>query len=158
MALPTASRIAAALLVLGAASGPLAADAQTLTEDQLRAVPVSEEALVLAPTAGRDQQFLPADKRALVASMTVPEQPPVPTRTVLPAYPSVAQRSRLQGTVCARVLVDTSGQVARVGRISGHRVFHAAVRQAAAQWRFAPARQGQLPVQTWVTLPFDFQM
>ena len=148
-----------ALLAVGAiAYSPLQVQAEITAEEALDTPAPVEQSVALAPDLDRDQAFVPASKQEMVASLSVPEHAPVPTNTVLPAYPAFAQRNRLQGMVCARILVDASGHVARVGSVKGHAVFHDAVRTAAAQWQFAPARQGKVAVKTWVTVPFSFEL
>jgi len=56
------------------------------------------------------------------------------------------------------VLIDRSGKVEAVGKVLGPEVFHAAAKNAAAQWVFTPAIQNDKPVRVWVSLPFKFQL
>lgn len=77
---------------------------------------------------------------------------------VLPRYPVFAREGGIQGTVQVRVLVDRGGKVAAVGRVRGQSVFHQAVKEAVEEWEFYPAMQGTLAVETWVTLPFSFEL
>lgn len=100
---------------------------------------------------------LPAGKRQLVDSL-VPQQAPKVTKQVAPRYPSLARRARIEGTVSARILVDTEGKVARIEMIRGQKLFYKAVKEAAGQWQFSPALQGQRPVAAWITVPFSFEL
>ncbi|MEW6749703.1 MAG: energy transducer TonB [Candidatus Latescibacterota bacterium] len=113
--------------------------------------------VAMVPETQQDELSLPEDKQEILAALATEVAPRV-LRQVLPVYPRLAQRARLQGTVFARVLVDTTGHVVQVGAIRGSAVFRSAVAAAARQWEFAPATQGGRPVSVWVTVPFAFEL
>jgi len=86
------------------------------------------------------------------------EKRPRVLRQVLPEYPDSARQALIEGRVFVRILVDRQGRVARVGRITGPRIFHQAAAAAAWQWEFTPAVQNDRTVRVWVSLPFTFQL
>lgn len=114
--------------------------------------------VTVAPDLQREDTFLPQNKLETIASLVVPESAPTVVRRVLPAYPAFARLARLRGMVYARLLVDETGKVVQVGQIRGHVAFREAVKAAACEWEFAPARQGSLAVRAWVTVPFSFEL
>lgn len=95
-----------------------------------------------------------------------PALPPAPTGIQLlhgptPPYPALAKRQGLTGTVVLRLLVGVDGQVisASVERSSGHRLLNnAALDYVKRHWRFAPAKQGGVPVIAEVLLPVEFDI
>jgi len=146
------------LLIAGAALWAIPAQADPLAQDTVEGESTPSQQVAVVPDVDREEVYVPAAKLEMIALVSVPERPPVPSKVVAPGFPAFARRCRLQGTVLARVLVDTTGAVVRVGRIEGNAVFHEAVRQAAKQWEFTPARQGRLAVKSWVTVPFSFEL
>jgi TonB family protein len=154
----TRTHLIALLATSAIAYSPLQVQAEISDADALEAAATVQITVALAPDVDRDEVFVPMGKQEMVASLTVPERAPVATTTVLPNYPAFAQHNRLQGMVFARILVDASGRVAQIGKVKGHAAFHEAVKTAAAQWEFAPARQGKVAVKTWVTVPFSFEL
>ena len=143
-------------LSLGLLAVPALAENEAL--DALETEATLSQQVALAPSVDRDDSLLPESKRESIAAVSVPEVAPKVARTVLPEYPSFAVKARLQGMVFARVLVDENGQVAKVGQVKGHALFQDAVKMAARQWQFTPARQGNKAVSTWVTVPFSFEL
>lgn len=82
-------------------------------------------------------------------------------RNPLPAYPASARRRAQQGTVTVRVLVGADGTVARaeVAESSGFDALDdAALETVRSRWRFAPARRGGHPVESWVLVPIRFAL
>lgn len=78
-----------------------------------------------------------------------------------PAYPRMALRRQLEGTVLLQVLVDTDGQPmdVMVAKSSGHRELDEAARlQVLRQWRFAPAMRDGQPVQAQGMVPIVFSL
>lgn len=76
-----------------------------------------------------------------------------------PAYPRRADEDGIEALVEVRVLVDERGRVEQVevlGAPAGYG-FEAAVRKAAARWRFEAARLGGVPVPQWVRIPWHFK-
>lgn len=145
----TAAALAAGLVL----SGPAQAGNAPL---EIAAEPAT--VLAMAPDLQADDDFLPQSKLETIASLTVPENAPQVVRRVLPAYPAFARLARLRGMVYARLLIDETGKVVQVGQIRGHAAFREVVKAAAREWEFSPARQGDLAVKAWVTVPFSFEL
>ena len=76
-----------------------------------------------------------------------------------PAYPAIARRMRLEGTVVLRVLVDALGHAEelRIGKTSGAAILDEAALGAVRDWRFVPARQGPEAIAHWVDVPVRFR-
>jgi protein TonB len=142
---------AAAALAAGVFAGPAQA------EDEAQ-VAQDSAAVLAALTTGSDALPLPESKQQTMAALSVPELAPQVKKQVLPQYPSLARQARIQGVVYARILVNEHGRVAQVGRIQGQAIFRKAVEQAARQWEFTPAQQGDRPVKAWVNVPFSFEL
>lgn len=78
-----------------------------------------------------------------------------------PAYPILAAREQVQGTVLLKVLVDASGTPVdvRVEQTSGSRLLDdAARRHVLAAWRFHPAMRGGHAIETWALVPVRFSL
>jgi TonB family protein len=74
------------------------------------------------------------------------------------SYPEIARSAGTEGTVVAKVLVNTDGSVVRVGGLSGPDVFHREVRSKVMGLKFTPALQNGQPVRCWVSVPFRFTL
>lgn len=68
-----------------------------------------------------------------------------------PAYPEVAKRARLSGTVKVEVLIAPDGRVKDVKVIGGHPLFVDATTEALKKWKYAPSN-----VEATATLEFNF--
>lgn len=90
----------------------------------------------------------------------VVEQEPVPIELVPPVYPRLAREAGMEGRVVVRVLVDDTGRVAQavVVQVDGTEAMAEAARRAALRCRFEPARQRDVPVPAFVTIPFTFKL
>ena len=86
------------------------------------------------------------------------EKQPVPTKRAVPQYPDIARKANITGKVFVTALIDKTGKVEAIGKITGPEVFHEAARAAALTWEFEPAIQNDKPVKVWVSLPFTFQL
>jgi protein TonB len=87
------------------------------------------------------------------------ERLPVPVRQVVPTYPVMARRARLEGRVIVKAWVDRHGRVrqAEVMRSDLH-VFDRAALDAVSQWIFTPALQNGEPIDMWVSIPVTFRL
>jgi len=77
-----------------------------------------------------------------------------------PVYPAISRRLGEEGKVVLRVHVDASGLATEVTvSTSSHfsRLDNAAL-EAIRQWRFVPARHGDVPVAAWVLVPIVFNL
>jgi TonB family protein len=80
--------------------------------------------------------------------------------TPRPHYPDSARREGREGRVLLRVLVDDQGRSKRVeiNSSSGSDALDRAAQDAIKLWRFHPARAGDRPIESWVSIPIEFQL
>lgn len=124
---------------------PLQLDARLPTPSPVRIAVTTAPAAPAAP-APRPQP--PAEPPVRSASEV--DQPPRESRSnPTPAYPPAKLRSRIEGTVVLRLLIDQSGRVEDVAVVRGDPEFVQAVMQVVWQWRFTPARDRGRPVKVW---------
>ena len=85
--------------------------------------------------------------------------PPTLLKQVKPRYTAAAMRQQIQGTVTLEVVVSREGipVAIRVTRSLDPGLDEEAV-TAAREWRFTPARVGDLPVDVIVTILLDFNL
>jgi TonB family protein len=69
----------------------------------------------------------------------------------VPAYPEVAKRLRLVGTVKVQVVIGTDGRIKEKSFIGGHPVLVNAVEETLKNWKYAPASG-----ETTTQLEFNF--
>ena len=121
-----------------------------------------EEDVEIADTLPTDFDYVPPPPSTgggggndFVAFDTKPEI----VQYVPPQYSEFAREAGLEGMVMVDVLVGTDGRVkdARVSR-SVHPVLDRAAVAAARQARFTPGKQRNIPVEVWVTLPYNFTL
>jgi protein TonB len=77
-----------------------------------------------------------------------------------PAYPRLSRRQGEKGKVILRVHVTPEGLAdqVQVRTSSGFERLDEAAAAAVRQWRFAPARQGEVAVAAWVLVPIMFSL
>jgi protein TonB len=77
-----------------------------------------------------------------------------------PEYPSLAMRRNWEGTVLLRVHVLASGKPGEIQlqKSSGHEQLDDAAQAAVKRWSFVPAKQGNDPIDGWVSVPIDFKI
>lgn len=77
-----------------------------------------------------------------------------------PRYPALSRRLGEEGRVMLRVFVDERGLPARVElrSSSGHGRLDEVALETVRQWKFVPARRGDLPVSAWVLVPISFSL
>ncbi|MBA1200591.1 energy transducer TonB [Pseudomonas capeferrum] len=77
-----------------------------------------------------------------------------------PQYPSLALRRGWEGTVLLRVHVLASGKPSeiQIQKSSGRTQLDEAALNAVKRWSFAPAKQGNDPIDGWVSVPIDFKL
>lgn len=102
------------------------------------------------PTIGTTSQFV------------IFEEPPVPVKQVIPRYPKMLKKSRIEGDVVLRVEVFADGTVGAVevvkSLMAGEGGFDEAAIEAVKKWEFTPAKTGGKPVACWVTFPLSFSL
>jgi TonB family protein len=60
-------------------------------------------------------------------------------KTSPPAYPAIAAKMRIEGTVKLDVTIDADGTVGDVKVVSGHQLLAPAAVEAVKKWRYEPA-------------------
>lgn len=77
-----------------------------------------------------------------------------------PVYPQLARLRGEEGTVVLEVYVLATGRVGevRLRRSSGYDALDASARETVRKWRFVPAKQGEKPVEAWVSIPIRFRL
>ena len=87
------------------------------------------------------------------------EKQPVPVKQVQPAYPEIARRASVEGTVWVKILVDKEGKAKKaVIMKSDAEIFNEPALEAARQWVFTPALMNNGPVAVWAAVPFRFKL
>ena len=87
------------------------------------------------------------------------EKEPVIVKSVVPAYPPLALKAELEGTVFVKMWVDRQGKVRQAEIVkSDYEIFNEAALQAAKQFVFTPAYMNNGPVSVWVAMPFRFRL
>ncbi len=88
------------------------------------------------------------------------DNPPSPRSRVVPVYPERAKQRNIEGKVLISVLVGADGQVKTMKILEANPpgVFENAVKTAVQQWTFEPATYKGNPTQTWVNIPFPFNL
>ena len=69
----------------------------------------------------------------------------------VPAYPEVAKRMRLTGTVKVQIVIGADGRIKEKNFIGGHPILVNAVEDTLKNWKYAPASG-----ETTTQLVFDF--
>jgi periplasmic protein TonB len=85
-------------------------------------------------------------------------QPPRKIKNVSPVYPSIAQSSRVQGTVILEALIGLDGRVDHVRVLKPVALLTDPAIAAVRQWVFTPTRLNGEPVQVIMTVTVDFRL
>jgi len=77
-----------------------------------------------------------------------------------PVYPSEARDKGYEGEVLLRVEVLSNGRVGQVEvkKSSGYEVLDQSALATLKQWKFIPARKGDVAISFWVNIPIKFQL
>ncbi|MEM7442869.1 MAG: energy transducer TonB [Pseudomonadota bacterium] len=133
-------------------------------EPPARAVPSEQPA---APTSSPSSDMAPSELTATAApsvASTMTIQPASYTGPGLanpgPAYPRSARRRGEEGTVVLRVIVSAGGEPQTVQLVSssGYSSLDEAAIDAVEDWRFIPARRGDLAVPATIDVPIAFRL
>ncbi len=86
------------------------------------------------------------------------DEEPVLLSIATPVYPELARAAGIDGTVMVKVFVTRAGKVKHAEAVAGPEVLRDAAVAAAMTAVFAPAKQGDNPVDVWVTIPITFSL
>lgn len=87
------------------------------------------------------------------------EKAPQIVKKAVPAYPEMALRAGLEGTVWVKILVEKDGTPKKAVVIkSTTDIFNDAAVEAAMKFLFTPAVMNNGPVKVWVSIPFRFTL
>ncbi len=77
-----------------------------------------------------------------------------------PIYPYAAKRTKKEGTVTVRLVIDPEGRVLKAEVMPGldNETFAKATLQAVKRWRFKPAEKNGRRVMCWVEVPIEFKL
>lgn len=81
-------------------------------------------------------------------------------RNPKPEYPFEARRRHWQGTVILRVYVEVDGHAQKVvlQRSSGYEVLDESALETVKDWRFVPAKRGDIAEASWIYVPIVFKL
>lgn len=98
--------------------------------------------------APRNDTFVQADSNAAYLNNPAPK------------YPLRARQRHWEGRVLLRVYVSADGQAQQVvlQASSGHDILDESALEAVRKWRFVPAKRGDSPEASWVTIPIVFRL
>ncbi len=76
-----------------------------------------------------------------------------------PVYPALSKRLREEGTVLLRVNLDAQGIILDISieKSSGFQRLDQAAHEAVKQWRFVPAKRGQVAMPSSALVPIEFK-
>lgn len=77
---------------------------------------------------------------------------------VVPVYPELPKRIRLQGEVSLEVIISPKGRVESVRIVSGHPMLVSSALEAARRWRFEPTLLNGVPVRVTGVITFVFKL
>ena len=77
-----------------------------------------------------------------------------------PTYPQEAREKGYEGEVILKVEVLPNGRVGQIEikNSSGYELLDRSALTAVKQWKFIPAKKGEIPVSLWVNIPVKFQL
>jgi protein TonB len=75
-----------------------------------------------------------------------------------PAYPILAKRARIEGTVRLQAFISKDGSVQKVEVLSGHAVLAQSAVEAVQQWRYKPTELNGEPVEVVTSIDVVFKL
>ena len=79
-------------------------------------------------------------------------------RDLVPTYPAMARRARVQGVVILEAVIDVSGRVESARVLRSIPLLDDAALEAVRQWHFEPARLNGQPVPVVMTVTVNFSL
>lgn len=78
--------------------------------------------------------------------------------TVIPSYPAIARKNRVEGDVVVQAEISASGKITGIKVLSGPLPLHQAAVEALRQWKFAPGKLDGQPVSTQLSVMIKFRL
>jgi protein TonB len=85
-------------------------------------------------------------------------RPPVKLRHVAPAYPDIARRARIEGSVVLECTISPEGRIVDVRVLSGPPLLQAVAAQAVEQWVYRPTLLNGVAVPVIMTVTVRFTL
>ena len=81
-------------------------------------------------------------------------------RNPSPSYPPLSRRAGEEGKVVLRVLVNAQGsaETVEIRTSSGSSRLDESAQRTVRNWKFIPAKKGELAIQSWVLVPIIFKL
>jgi TonB family protein len=97
-------------------------------------------------------QPVSAAERQRLSAVAVPEL----RRTIDTIYPTLGDKSKVQGSVILQAIVGADGNIENLNVVSGPAILASAAQQAVRQWHFKPVLQNGQPVETKARITVNF--
>ena len=75
---------------------------------------------------------------------------------VIPLYPPIAMRARIQGVVQLTALISREGRVVQLQVLNGHPMLIASAIEAVKQWRYRPTLLSGVPMEVVTQVDVKF--
>lgn len=123
-------------------------------------VPEEVEATTIAPTEFTEITKKPDLTEVPIVPFWKVEVKPKPEYLPQPDYPELARQAGIEGNAVVEALVDVDGKIidAKILKSSGNEALDQAAVRAAQNARFTPAKQRDMFVRVWVSIPFRFTL
>ena len=109
-----------------------------------------------APPVARERTVNKAPQEPIRVSTGV--QAAFLAHCVMPVYPEVARRARIEGTVVFSARIDRGGLIVNLETVSGHPLLVEAAMQAVTQWRYRPTLLSGEPVEVLTVIEVKFAL
>jgi TonB family protein len=101
---------------------------------------------------------MPIKQQTMASKYTPYDQAPKIISRIKFQYPTIAQKSGIEGRVLLKVLVGKTGSVKEVEVINGIPELDDAAVKAVKNVKFKPGKYKGKPVDVWVRIPIDFRI
>lgn len=129
---------------------------QLLAPEPLNSIPVVPRTIPPAPGPPR---LRPSLSTSLIKPVSIASYfPPKAISQPAPAYPEVARTVKTTGDVLLIISISSSGAVYKVDVLKGNSLLVAAAENAVKKWKYSPAVSNGKPVNSQVTVTFQFRM
>lgn len=109
----------------------------------------------------------PATVEDIIAKAPEPVKPPevlevgalnsLASRLVMPIYPPLDRRMKIQGLVVVQIALDAEGKITSVNATSGPKTLRAAAEDAARKSKFKPAMYNNMPIKSTGFISYNFR-